>query len=149
MHNLPPHIQQGISLPELPVVTTKGDPCRERQGLRPTTTIYQKGTTMNSFTFDNAVLKSVKDYDSIMKGIVQSRQATINPDGTVRYKFVASRQVTFQDPELLAQLRERLATNSEFKVNLSGFMTTTVREQADGKSKWYDNQVVTQLEFLA
>lgn len=104
---------------------------------------------MNSFTFDNAVLKSVKDYDTIIKGIVQSRQATINPDGTVRYKFVASRQVTFQDPELLAQLRERLANNSEFKVNLSGFMTTTVREQPDGKSKWYDNQVVTQLEFLA
>jgi len=102
---------------------------------------------MNAFEFNNATLKNLNDYGNIVKGIVQSRQATINPDGTVREKFVASRQVTFQDPTLIAQLRERLKSNSEFKVTLRGYMTTTVRE-TDGKPKWYDNQIVTELEFI-
>lgn len=104
---------------------------------------------MNAFSFHNATLKSVNDYGNIAKGIVQSRQASINPDGTVREKFVASRQVTFQDPAILAELRKRLASNSEFKVTLSGYMTTTVREdKSTKKSTWYDNQIVTELEFL-
>lgn len=102
---------------------------------------------MNAFEFNNATLKNLNDYGNIVKGIVQSRQATINPDGTIREKFVASRQVTFQDPTLIAQLRERLTSNSEFKVTLRGYMTTTVRE-TDGKPKWYDNQIVTELEFI-
>lgn len=105
---------------------------------------------MNAFSFSNATLKSIKDFDGVLKGIVQSRQASINPDGTVRNKFVASRQVTFQDPALIALLRERLANNSEFTVNLSGFMTTTVRDKGkDQKPVWYDNQIVTELEFLS
>ena len=105
---------------------------------------------MNSFSFHNATLKNIQDYGNIVKGIVQSRQATINPDGTVREKFIASRQVTFQDPALLAELRQRLASNTEFKVTLSGYLTTTVRDNGkDQKPTWYDNQIVTELQFLS
>jgi len=103
---------------------------------------------MNAFEFSNAKLKNINDYGNIVKGIVQSRQATINPDGTVREKFIASRQVTIQDPALLAELRTRLASQTEFTVTLRGYMTTTVRE-TDGKAKWYDNQIVTELEYLS
>lgn len=107
---------------------------------------------MNAFEFNNATLKNLKDYGNIIKGIVQSRQATINPDGTVREKFVASRQVTFQDPKLIEQLREWIShswdiNTVEYKVTLRGYMTTTVRE-TDGKPKWYDNQIVTELELV-
>ena len=103
---------------------------------------------MNAFEFNNATLQNLNDYGNIIKGIVQSRQATINPDGTVRQRFIASRQVTFQDPALLQILRERLASASSFKVTLKGYMTTTVREVKGEKPKWYDNQVVTELEFI-
>jgi hypothetical protein len=40
-----------------------------------------------------------------------------------------------------------IADNAEFAVNLSGYLTTTVRENA-GQTKWYDNQIVTALEFV-
>lgn len=104
--------------------------------------------TVNSFTFNNALLKSVKDYGNVIKGIVQSRQTEYLPDGSVRSRFIASRQVTIQDPSIIAQIKPFLADNDEFIVNLSGYLTTTVRENA-GQTKWYDNQIVTNLEFLA
>lgn len=104
--------------------------------------------TVNSFTFNNALLKSVRDYGNVVKGIVQSRQTEYTPDGQIRARFIASRQVTITDPSILAQLRPLLAEHSEFAVNLSGYMTTTVREDK-GQTKWYDNQIVTNLEFIA
>ena len=104
--------------------------------------------TVNSFTFNNALLKSVRDYGTVVKGIVQSRQTEYTPDGQIRARFIASRQVTITDPSILAQLRPLLADNAEFAVNLSGYMTTTVREDK-GQTKWYDNQIVTSLEFIA
>lgn len=104
--------------------------------------------TVNSFTFNNALLKSVRDYGNVVKGIVQSRQTEYTPDGQIRARFIASRQVTITDPAILAQLRPLLTDNSEFFVNLSGYMTTTVREDK-GQTKWYDNQIVTNLEFVS
>lgn len=104
--------------------------------------------TVNSFTFNNALLKSVRDYDNVIKGVVQSRQVEYLPDGSVRSRFIASRQVTIQDPSIIAQLRPLLADNVEFAVNLSGYLTTTVRENK-GETKWYDNQIVTSLELLS
>ena len=103
---------------------------------------------VNSFTFNNALLKSVRDYGNVVKGIVQSRQTEHTPDGQVRARFIASRQVTITDPAILAQLRPLLADNAEFFVNLTGYMTTTVREDK-GQTKWYDNQIVTKLELLS
>jgi hypothetical protein len=103
--------------------------------------------TVNSFTFNNALLKNVNDYGNVIKGIVQSRQTEYTPDGQIRSRFIASRQVTITEPHIIQQLRPMLVDNSEFVVNLSGYLTTTVREQ-DGKPKWYDNQIVTSLEFL-
>jgi hypothetical protein len=104
--------------------------------------------TVNEFKFNNALLKSVRDYGNVVKGIVQSRQVEYTPDGQMRARFIASRQVTITDPTILAQLRPLLTENVEFAVNLSGYMTTTVREDK-GQTKWYDNQIVTTLEFLA
>lgn len=104
--------------------------------------------TVNEFKFNNALLKSVRDYGNVVKGIVQSRQTEYTPDGQMRARFIASRQVTITDPTILAQLRPLLTENAEFFVNLSGYMTTTVREEK-GQTKWYDNQIVTNLEFVS
>jgi len=104
--------------------------------------------TVNEFKFNNALLKSVRDYGNVVKGIVQSRQTEYTPDGQMRARFIASRQVTITDPTILAKLRPLLTENAEFFVNLSGYMTTTVREDK-GQTKWYDNQIVTALEFVA
>ena len=105
-------------------------------------------SAVNSFTFSNALLKSIKDYGNVIKGIVQSRQTEFTPDGQMRSRFIASRQVTITDPTIIAQIRPLITDNSEFAVNLSGYLTTTVREDK-GQTKWYDNQIVTSLEFLS
>lgn len=104
--------------------------------------------TVNSFTFNNALLKSVRDYGNVIKGIVQSRQVEYLPDGSMRSRFIASRQVTIQDPSIIEALRPLLTDNAEFAVNLTGYLTTTVRE-SKGETKWYDNQIVTELRFIA
>ena len=103
--------------------------------------------TVNSFTFNNALLKSVRDYGNVVKGIVQSRQVEYTPNGEMRSRFIASRQVTITEPSIIEQLRPLLTDNAEFVVNLSGYLTTTVRENK-GETKWYDNQIVTNLELL-
>jgi len=103
--------------------------------------------TVNEFKFNNALLKSVQDYGNVVKGIVQSRQTEYTPDGQIRSRFIASRQVTITDQDIIATLRPLLVDNTEFVVNLSGYMTTTVRENK-GETKWYDNQIVTNLELL-
>ena len=103
--------------------------------------------TVNEFKFNNALLKSVQDYGNVVKGIVQSRQTEYTPDGQIRSRFIASRQVTITDQDIIATLRPLLVDNTEFVVNLSGYMTTTVRENK-GETKRYDNQIVTNLELL-
>jgi hypothetical protein len=105
--------------------------------------------TVNSFTFNNALLKKVQDYGNVVKGIVQSRQTEYTPNGELRSKFIASRQVTITDQSIIAILRPLISENAEFVVNLSGYLTTTVRENAETKKPvWYDNQIVTSLELL-
>lgn len=104
--------------------------------------------TVNSFTFNNALLKSVKDYGNVVKGIVQSRQTEYTPDGQIRSRFIASRQVTITDQDIISTLRPLISDKAEFVVNLSGYLTTTVRENK-GETKWYDNQIVTNLELLS
>lgn len=104
--------------------------------------------TVNQFKFNNALLKSVKDYGNVVKAIVQSRQTEYTPDGQMRSRFIASRQVTITDPNIVAQIRPLISDNSEFFVNITGYMTTTVREDK-GQTKWYDNQIVTELEVLS
>jgi hypothetical protein len=120
-------------------------------GASPTNQLTKRRTkvsnTVNSFTFNNALLKSVKDYGNVIKGIVQSRQTEYTPNGEIRSRFIASRQVTITEPHIIEQLRPLLVDNSEFVVNLSGYLTTTVRENK-GETKWYDNQIVTNLELL-
>ncbi len=101
----------------------------------------------NKFSFNNATLKSVNDRGNFLTGQVQSRQSERTPDGNVRDKFIASRLVTIYDPAIVALLRTTITDTPEISVNCSGYMTTTVRED-NGKTKWYDNQIVTELELI-
>ena len=101
----------------------------------------------NKFSFNNALLRGINDRGNFLTGQVQSRQTERTPDGNIRSKFVASRQVTIYDPTLVALIKETIKENAEFPVNCSGYMTTTVREEK-GQTRWYDNQIVTELELI-
>ena len=101
----------------------------------------------NKFSFNNALLKSVNDRGNFLTGQVQSRQTERTPDGNIRSRFIASRQVTIYDPALVALLRQAITETPEVPVNCSGYMTTTVQGKGDN-AKWYDNQIVTELEVL-
>jgi hypothetical protein len=105
-------------------------------------------TTANKFQFNNALLKNVKERNDFLTATVKSTQTEYQPDGTVRSRFIASRNVTIYDPELVAILKDKVQNTSEFPVNCSGFMTSTVRGKGDN-STWYDNQIVTELEILS
>lgn len=101
---------------------------------------------MNKFTFNGSILKSIKDYDTVIKATVVDRRVEQMPDGNLRSKFVASRQVTIFDPELMKLLRENITdTDTELVVNASGYFSSTLSEKT---KKWYDNQVVTDLELV-
>jgi hypothetical protein len=102
----------------------------------------------NKFSFNNALLKSVKDRGDFLTGQVQSRQTERTPDGNIRSRFIASRQVTIYDPSLVALLRKAITETPEVPVNCSGYMTTTVSGKGDN-AKWYDNQIVTELEVIS
>lgn len=102
---------------------------------------------MNQFKFSNALLKNVKERKDFLTATVRSSQTELQPDGTMRSRFIASRQITVYDPTLVALIKSALKDNTEFPVNCSGYMTSTVR--GEGKDAiWYDNQVVTELELL-
>ena len=100
------------------LLTTKASPVTSDGGYAHQLTRRQKVNTVNSFTFNNALLKSVKDYGNVVKGIVQSRQTEYTPDGQIRSRFIASRQVTITDASIITQLRPLIADNAEFVVNL-------------------------------
>lgn len=103
----------------------------------------------NKFSFNNALLKNITDRGNFLTGQVQSRQTERTPDGNIRSRFIASRQVTIYDPALVELLRQTIAETPEVPVNCSGYMTTTVRENGkDKKPTWYDNQIITELELI-
>jgi hypothetical protein len=105
-----------------------------------------QGDKMNKFTFNGSILKSIKDYDTVIKATVVDRRVEQMPDGNLRSKFVASRQVTIFDPELMKLLRSNITdVDTELVVNASGYFSSTLSEKT---KKWYDNQVVTELEVL-
>jgi hypothetical protein len=106
-------------------------------------------TTVNKFEFNNALLKNIKVRGDFVTGQVQSRQTEYTPDGNIRARFIASRQVTIYDPTIIAGLKGLLVNTDELPVDCSGYMTTTVRENGNGaKPTWYDNQIVTKLRVL-
>lgn len=107
-------------------------------------------TTVNKFEFYNALLKNIKVRGDFLTGQVQSRQTEYTPDGNLRSRFIASRQVTIYIPEIIERVKGYLVDTNELPVNCSGYMTTTVRENGKGQEPtWYDNQVVTKLEVLS
>ncbi len=105
-------------------------------------------TTANKFQFNNALLKNVKPRKDFLTATLRSSQTEYLPDGTVRSRFVASRNITVYDPAIVATINSALKDNAEFPVNCSGYMTSTVRGEGE-KAVWYDNQIVTELEVLS
>ena len=104
-------------------------------------------TTANQFKFNNALLKNVKEKKDFLTATIRSTQTEYLPDGTLRSRFIAARQITIYDPALVSIIKDQLKDKVEFPVNCSGYMTSTVR--GDGKNAiWYDNQVVTELELV-
>ena len=97
----------------------------------------------NTFTFTGSILKNIKDYNTNIKATVVDRRLEQLPDGNYRSKFVASRQVTFFDPELQKILRANITdTDTELVVDLAGYETSTLSEK---NKQWYDNKIVTEL----
>ena len=105
-------------------------------------------TTANKFQFNNALLKKVKPRKDFLTATLRSSQTEYLPDGTVRSRFIAARNITIYDPAIVAMVNAALKDNAEFPVNCSGYMTSTVRGEGEN-AVWYDNQVVTELEILS
>jgi hypothetical protein len=101
----------------------------------------------NTFTFNGSILKAVKDYNNVIKASVVDRRLEYTPNGDMASKFTASRQVTITDPAIQKWVRENLinSTESEFAVNVEGYMTSSFSEKND---KWYENNVVTKLSLV-
>jgi hypothetical protein len=100
---------------------------------------------MNTFTYTESILKSVRDYQSVIKGTVVDRREEVLPDGTTKSKFVAARQVTITDPILVAFARQNFNATSEYKVSITGYETSTYSEK---NQKWYDNKIVTDIALV-
>ena len=141
---IPPRIT--VRMSNLLLIQT-ASPVASDRGFAQQITKENKMEYANKFSFNNALLKSVNDRGNFLTGQVQSRQTERTPDGNIRSRFIASRQVTIYDPALVTLLRQAITETSEVPVNCSGYMTTTVREDK-GQTKWYDNQIVTELELI-
>ena len=99
----------------------------------------------NTFKFNGSIVKSVRDYNNVIKATVVDRRIEMSPNGTPNAKFTASRQITITGPTLLAWVRENLNATDEYAVNLEGYLTSTYSEK---NKKWYDNQIVTSIELV-
>lgn len=99
----------------------------------------------NTFKFNGSIVKSIRDYNNVVKATVVDRRIEMLPDGNMSSKFTASRQITITDPTLLAWVRTNLNATDEFAVNLEGYLTSTYSEK---NKKWYDNQIVTAIELV-
>ena len=100
---------------------------------------------MNTFTYIESILKGVRDYQTVIKGTVVDRKEEVQPDGSTKSKFISARQVTFTDPILVEFVRQNFNATSEFKVNLTGYETSTYSEKNE---KWYDNKIVTSIALV-
>lgn len=100
---------------------------------------------MNTFTYNESILKGVRDYQTVIKGTVVDRRNEAQPDGSIKSKFVSSRQVTFTDPILVEFVRQNFNATSEYVVNIVGYETSTFSEK---NQKWYDNKIVTTVELV-
>lgn len=100
---------------------------------------------MNTFTYTESILKGVRDYQTVIKGTVVDHKDDVQPDGSTKSKFVSARQVTFTDPILVDFVRQNFNATSEFKVNITGYETSTYSEK---NQKWYDNKIVTEIELV-
>ena len=131
------------------LLTQTASPVASDRGFAQQITKENKMEYANKFSFNNAILKNVKDRGDFLTGQVQSRQTERTPDGNIRSRFIASRQVTIYDPELVSIIKANIALGleSEFPLNCSGYMTKTVSGKGDN-AKWYDNQIVTELELI-
>ena len=100
---------------------------------------------MNTFTYTESILKGVRDYQTVIKGTVVDRKKELLPDGSIKSKFISARQVTFTDPILVEFVRQNFNATSEYKVNITGYETSTFSEK---NQKWYDNKIVTDIALV-
>tara|TARA_R110000822_G_scaffold50568_1_gene131994 strand:+ start:534 stop:857 length:324 start_codon:yes stop_codon:yes gene_type:complete len=99
-----------------------------------------------TFTAEQAVLKSVRHYENVSKGSLIIRNLETGDDGQLRARFVASRQITFLTPEMIAFAHANLAPNCEYVVNVTGYETSTPDKKI--KDKWYENKIVSSIEII-
>ena len=118
-------------------------PLTSDRGNRPNQTKGDK--QVNTFTYKESILKGVRDYQTVIKGTVVDRRNDVQPDGSTKSKFVSARQVTFTDPVLVEFVRQNFNATSEFKVNITGYETSTYSEKNE---KWYDNKIVTDIALV-
>jgi len=99
-----------------------------------------------TFTANQALLKSVRHYANVSKGSLIIRNLETGDDGQLRARFVASRQVTFITPEMLAFAKANLAPDQEYLVNITGYETSTPDKKI--KDKWYENKIVSSIKIV-
>lgn len=113
--------------------------------------------TENAVTFwgvNNGLLQNLVPLENRINGTIRATQVQRTLDGNLRSKFVASRRVTIEDKDLVAQLKPLLAEKTEFAVNVMGVFTSTPVEKKDPKTgqkivNWYDNYVITEIKVLS
>ena len=97
---------------------------------------------MNTFSFESARVNKVWDNKNRFNLGIQDSRAVLQPDGSYKSVFVASRIVTTSDPDHLEFIRKNLVDTSDAVVNISGYMETKAGKKA---GTWYDNLVITEL----
>lgn len=105
---------------------------------------------MNTFTFENAKLSLIElkgTEKKLISARVEDRHTVTDPDGTVRSLFTCSRFISIFNEDLVQYVIDNMINTNqqEFQVNLSGYLSTT---KSKTNNKFYDNQVVTELELI-
>lgn len=96
----------------------------------------------NSFSFESARVNAVWDNKNRFNLGIQDSRAVLQPDGSYKSVFVASRIVTTAQPEHLEFIRKNLVNSTDCLINVSGYMETKAGKKPD---TWYDNMVITEL----
>lgn len=112
--------------------------------------------TAQAVTFwgvNNGLLKNLVAKENRINGTIRASQTTRTLDGNLRSSFVASRRITIEDKDLIEKIKPLLADKTEFPVNVMGVFTSSAVEGKDKTgakvTNWYDNYIVTEVEFLS
>lgn len=96
----------------------------------------------NTFSFESAKVNAVWDNKNRFNLGIQDSRAVLQPDGSYKSVFVASRIVTTADTDHLEFIRKNLVGSTDCFINVSGYHETKPGKKPD---TWYDNMVITAL----